>query len=110
MLPDGNALVVEGQVMLVGTTIDGEVAFQVEPLGLGILEELDCVAIIGVSNGIVKRRVGLIANLGNGVGDRRLRTCGGLIVSSILRRKRGGRSGGDIRFSLRLIGGLGGRI
>lgn len=110
MLPDGNALVGESQLVARASTDDGKVATQIKTLGLSILEELDCVAILGVGNGLVKRRVGLVADLGNGVGDRRCRTCGGLIVSSTLRCKGDGRSDDDIRFSLRLIGGLGGRF
>ena len=79
-------------------------------LGHRVVHEIDDVTILGVGEGVIQGRVAGLANHGNGFGGRHLRTCGGLIVSSILRRKRGGRSGGDIRFSLRLIGRLGGRI
>ena len=89
-----------------GDAIDAEAL-----LSHDIIEELDGVAVVGVSNGIVERRVGLIANLGDRVGDRRLRTCGGLIISGALCCKRDRRSSGDdIRVGLRLIGSLGGRI
>ena len=105
-----HAALVGGDGMVITIDRKGLARDAEAPLGHRVALEIDGVPVLGGVEGGVQGRVAGIADLGNGVGDRRLRTCGGLIVSSILRRRRDGRSSDDIRVSLRLIGGLGGRI